>query len=171
MKKTTLTLIALTLFAPINLLAQKIAHSFKWEAITIDGGAYIGIANSRKKALVQIEKLVELKKGHERVVDYEIRYSPIEQNPKKNIYDEFYDLIPNNKTYVHISKAGLEALQIEREWGRYNSLEYYKDALKIKKNKIAEKELVNNVLAFEKFLFLTKNKKSKSIYMAHTSSK
>ncbi len=170
MKKSALTLTLFILFAPF-MSAQKIAHSFKWEAVTIDGGAFIGIANSRKKALVQIEKLVAAKKEEKRIVDYEIRYSPIQQNGAKNIYDEFFSYISTNKSYTFLSKADLEAIQIEREWGRYNSLEFYKDALNLKKSKSAEKQLVNNVLVFEKFLFLSKNKKSNSIYMAQTSAK
>ncbi len=170
MKKIVLTLTILTLFAP-NLLAQKIAHAFKWEAITIDGGAYIGIANSRKKALQEIEQLVTIKSGVERVVDYEIRYSPVVQESTKSIYDEFHTLTPDRANYVHLTKVDIEALQIEREWGRYNSLEFYKDALNIKKDKIAKKQLVNNVLVFDKFLFLTKNKKAKNIYLTHTAKK
>lgn len=170
MNKILLTIAILTLFIP-NITAQEIAHAFKWEAITIDGGAYIGIANSRKKALQEIEHLVAIKQGIERVVDYEIRYSPIEQATSKSIYDEFHSFTPNRSNYVHLTRVDIEALQIEREWGRYNSLEFYKDALHIKKDKAAEKLLVNNVLVFDKFLFLTKNKKSKAIYLTQSAKK
>ncbi len=170
MKKFLLFLATTTLFSS-NLISQKIAHTFKWEAATIDGGAYIGIANSRKQALQKIEKLVAEKKGIESVIDYEIRYSPIKQKSTKNVYDEFVSLTQNRSDYVFLSQADLEALKIEREWGRYNSLEFYMNSLKIKKQKTAEKKLVNDVLVFNKFLFLTKNKKSKELYLSQTSRK
>jgi len=170
MKKILLVLVAFALFTP-NLYSQKIAHTFKWEAVTIDGGAYIGISNSRKKALLEIETLVANKHGTHHVVDYEIRYSPMKQVSSKNIYEEFLSTTPNRSTYVFLSKTDLEALNIERDWGRYNSLEFYQNALNIKKQKTAEKRLVNDVLVYNKFLFLTKNKKSKEIYLTQTSEK
>lgn len=158
MNKFTVT-ISLVLFTFSELFAQQSVHVFKWEASALNEGSYIGITQTRKDALLQIERLMESQKGTERVADFEIRFSVIEQKTDLNIFEEFNSYLVDDKTYAFLSKEDLVALSVEKKWGRYNSLEYYKNTLKIKKAKNVEKHLVDNVLVFEKFLFNVKKKR------------
>ncbi len=170
--KTLLNLIVFLSFISVvpQLKAQEVQHAFKWEASTITGGIYIGISTTRREALLEIQNLMEIKKGNEGVVDFEIRFSPIQTASNKSIFDEFKTLNLSTNSYVFLTKEDLKAIKINRQWGRYNCEEYYSNAIKFKKKKMMTAKL-DNILAFEKFLFLTQNDQSKEIYANTTNQK
>lgn len=162
--KNLLLILTLTFCTIISAQSQSVQHAFKWEASTITGGVYMGITSTRKQALVEIQQLMAEKGGNEGVVDFEVRFSPIDSSSNKDIFDEFLGLNEDNITYAYLSKEDLEAIRVNKKWGKTNCIQYFSNTRKFKNKKTMLSYLENKVLAYEKFLFIGQNKKSKEVY-------
>lgn len=161
-------LIFITFISYTGLSAQSIQHAFKWEASTISGSIYMGITKTRNEALLEIQQLMAEKKGDQGVLDFEIRFSPIQSPTGKSVFEEFVNLTNDQSTRTFLTREDLEAIRINRKWGRANCIQYYSKARNFKNKKAMLYHLDKNVLVFEKFLFLSQNGKAKEIYANST---
>ena len=151
--------------------AQEIQHVFKWEASTISGGVFIGITNKRMEALLIIEHLMSEKNGDQDILDFDIRFSPVKTSNNNDVFDEFLTLTPENNNYAYLTREDFEAIRVNKQWGKANCISYYENNNTFKNKKSMLQHLNNQVLTYEKFLFLSKNDRSREIYTLTTNQK
>lgn len=139
--------------------AQKTQHVFQWKVSTASEGAFIGITDTKKQALLNIEQLMSEKKGEYNITNFEIHFSSLPT--AKNIFDDFFALTPDHTGSVFLTQKDLEAIRINKNLGKSAAIQYYNRVNHFKDQKAMLHYLENNVLAYEKFIFIVDKETSK----------